>query len=390
MKHLGALSFIAFSQNFSLLLVGEGLYFYTHHHLAFTELENLTVALTRGVVFVLAALASHTLSVRLGERRQMLLTMVGQIICYGTIFAMPTNAPLLVGAMVLYNAFSGLKWPVIESYFSAGKTPRENVKAVGWFNISWSCGAPLGIMFAGPIIGSSQPQLLFAIAIAFDALCLLALLPLESRPKHLPFDHPEQPDARQRDRYGKLLVSSRWSMMLSYTLFHMVSPLLPEVFDHLAVPVALATIYAAWLHLARLGVFLLMRRFVGWHGRPFVQACAIIALPLGFAMIITETSLPAVLIGQLLFGSAAGLCYYASLYYAMVIHSSSVDAGGKHEATIGMGAAVGPLAGLASVKLTAILQSLTLGMAAGMGPIIAFATVLAARPLTRLRRSSDA
>jgi MFS family permease len=389
MKRLGALVIIAFSQNFSLLFIGEGLYFYTHRHFAFTEMENLAVALTRGVVFVIAALASHALSVRLGERRQLLLVIVGQMACCGAIFALPRNAPLLVSAMIVYTVLCGLKWPVIESFFSAGKTPRENVKAVGWFNLSWASGAPLGIMFAGPVIASSEPQMLFVIAMGFDALSLIVLRLVEARPKHLPFDHPEQPDAVQRDRYSKLLVSSRWSMMLSYTLFFMFSPLLPGIFDRLGVPVALATIYAAWLHFARLAVFLLMGRFAAWHGRTFVQVIAIIGVPLGFAMMIAQTSLAAVLIGEVIYGAAAGLCYYAALYYAMVIHSSSVDAGGKHEATIGSGSAIGPLMGLASVKLTAALQSLALGMAAGMGPIIAVTTALAVRPLTKLPRQRD-
>ena len=50
--------------------------------------------------------------------------------------------------------------------------------------------------------------------------------------------------------------------------------------------------------------------------------------------------------GELLFGAAAGFLYTAALYYAQVVQNASVDAGGAHEALIGLGYALGPAAGL--------------------------------------------
>ena len=55
--------------------------------------------------------------------------------------------------------------------------------------------------------------------------------------------------------------------------------------------------------------------------------------------------------GELLFGTAAGFLYTAALYYAQVVQNASVDAGGAHEALIGVGYALGPGAGLVGTAL---------------------------------------
>ncbi len=375
MKRLHALVILAFAQNLTLILVGEGAYFYTHHALQFTNTQNLLLALGRGACFVAAALSSHALSRRLGERRQMYLGMAGQAVCYLMIYTDPADASVLVVGMVGYNLFAGLKWPVIESYFSAGTTPRETLKAVGWFNLSWSASAPIGMMLAGPII-SIRPALLFALSAGVDLMCMSLLPKLEAKPAHLELDHPQRPPAEQLGRYAALLASSRWSMMISYALFYMISPLLPSILDPLAGSIVLATLCAASLHVARFVVFVAMRQAPGWHGRAGVAVGAIVGLPIGFVMIITAQSLTAVIVGQLIFGAASGLCYYAALYYAMVIKNSSVSASGKHEATIGSGLIVGPVVGLAAMQVAAM---------AVYSPFLLVGAAISAWPLRRLR-----
>ena len=47
-----------------------------------------------------------------------------------------------------------------------------------------------------------------------------------------------------------------------------------------------------------------------------------------------------------MFGVAQGVVYVGSLYYAMEVGASGVDAGGAHEGLIGVGYTLGPLCGL--------------------------------------------
>lgn len=71
-------------------------------------------------------------------------------------------------------------------------------------------------------------------------------------------------------------------------------------------------------------------------------AAIVIGQPLGFALAYYGGSLAWVLAGELLFGLASGLAYYAALYYAMALQRGAVEAGGGHEGLIGLGFAAGP------------------------------------------------
>lgn len=389
MNRLACLNVFTFLQNVTLLLVGEGVYFYTHHvaELGFSDTQNLMLALGRGAFFISGALTSHMLTKRLGEKPQLLLTMVGQMAGLGAAALAPVDARVLIGGVMLYSLSCGWKWPVVESYFSAGLTPARQAKAVGWFNLSWSLGAPLGMILAGPIIGGSQPAMLFSVAVAIDVVSLLCVLPLERVPVHLPHDHPERPNETQVHNLTCLLRSSRWSMMASYAMFYTISPLLPGVFDKFDVPVALAAPLSSLLHFGRLAVFVALVFTHRWHGRTWVQWLTILCLPLGFALIVSEVALPIVLGGMVLFGIGAGLAYFSALYYAMVVANASVDASGHHEATIGSGLLVGPLAGLLGTRCAAAMGSLGLGMLIGWGPLLLAITWLSAVPLGRMKNS---
>jgi hypothetical protein len=74
-------------------------------------------------------------------------------------------------------------------------------------------------------------------------------------------------------------------------------------------------------------------------------------MPVSFLAILFAPTLPLVLAGEAVFGVCIGFAYTASLYYALVVKNASVDAGGAHEALIGLGFVFGPAAGLAGGML---------------------------------------
>ena len=113
-------------------------------------------------------------------------------------------------------------------------------------------------------------------------------------------------------------------------------------------------------------------------------AC-IVFVPVGFFMVMFGGHTATVLAGEIVFGLAAGAVYYAALYYAMVVKHASVDAGGAHESMIGLGFAVGPLAGLIGVWLSGPLGDATLGMIVGVAPLILLCAVGALVPLIARR-----
>ena len=147
--------------------------------------------------------------------------------------------------------------------------------------------------------------------------------------------------------YVDLLRATRWLLALSYILVCALNPILPTRLEAIGIDAdAGVRIASAWA-VSRLGIFVLMHYWHGWHGRWRTTIWAGGALALGFALTALATSAQAMTAGLALFGVGVGGIYCAALYYAMEVGSAEVEAGGAHEALIGIGYTVGPFIGLA-------------------------------------------
>ena len=101
-------------------------------------------------------------------------------------------------------------------------------------------------------------------------------------------------------------------------------------------------------------------------------------------MVLFGSILTIVVTGEVIFGVATALCYYASLYYAMVVSNASVDAGGAHEGLIGIGFSAGPAIGLVAGVLAGPTGGVVMGMVVTVAPIVLLCGVMATRPLIRV------
>jgi len=365
---LARLLLISFVESFVTTLIERGLYFYSHDRLGFTDAENLGLALGFGTAYAVGALASHAAARRLSEKRLLVLTLVGQFLAHATLFLWPQSVVLAV-VNTLIGGLNGLKWPVIESYVSAGRTPAAQASTVGRFNLAWASAIPVALVAAGPLIGFWSPSL-FATAGLLNLVSLALVLPIERRPAHLAADHPERPTPAAMARYRGLLASSRSLMLCSYSLMWVLAALLPRVFAVLAVSVAAATALSGLLDVFRGLTFLALHLYVGWHNRGWPLVVGIFLVPSGFFLAIFGPSVPVVLAGELLFGLGAGMTYYSALYYAMIVKNAAVEAGGAHEGIIGIGFVIGPLSGLLGAALAPSVGGPLPGMLVGMGPLI--------------------
>ncbi len=389
-------------ENISTALAEHGTFFYTHEKLAFGALPNLALGVVSGLCYVIGAAKSHAFSRRLGERNVLLGTMVLQIVTAGLMafLALPmvldrgvmSTLEVSVWLSVLFCVLSllfGVKWPVIESYLAAGQTPAESASSVGWFNLGWSGGVVVAVAVAGWLLKVWAPWL-FVVPVITSVLAIGLVLRWPARPVHLENDHPQRPSAVVLSRYGRLLVSSRWQMFTSYALYFVMVPLFPIVFRDLGVGVAMATVFASMVALARFLTFAAMHRWKGWHGRPVLLWVGLVLAPLSAWAVLVGDALWVVVVGQLVFGFSAGLCYFSALYYALVIHNAGVEAGGDHEAVIGAGFVVGPVVGLGATKLGVLMGNAWLGMTLGLLPLLAVGTYKGAAPLAQLLREDRA
>lgn len=364
---------ITFIESFATICVERGVYFLAHEHLNFTAQMNLYLALAFGVTYVVGALASHKTALRFSERSLLLACLTGMFVCHVAMATWIHPVMIFAGTTAL-GAINGMKWPVLESYVGAGLTPKLSSQAIGRFNIAWSSAVPLCLVAAGPLI-NYDPRAIFLVPAALNVVSLLLALPVARHPAHIADDHPDRPTSEQMPRYRALLASNRWLLLSSFSLMFVLAALLPEIFSNLGYDVEKAPGLSGVIDFVRMGAFILLLAWSGWHSRLWPIILPLIGLPAGFLLVMYGQSLTVVLAGEVIFGASAGLSYFSALYYAMVVKNASVDAGGAHEALIGVGFAAGPAAGLIGFALMPVLNSRVLGTIAGVGPLLAACSV---------------
>ena len=378
---------ITFLESFAAVLLQRAIFFYTKDRLDFSDLANLCLALVAGVTYVAGALLSHAISARAGERRTLWAVIAGQLLVSGIVAGfvhvvadVAATSVLLFVAIGVLGALMGVKWPLIESYTSAGLAPAASARAIGRFNFAWASSIPVSLAVAGPLIATSR-WALFAVAGTINAVSLVLIVPLGRRPVHLPPDHPERPDTRQVRHLARLATAARWIMLASYSGLWILGALMPGVFRELHFRARSATALFGLTDLARLLAFVVLGAWTAWHGRRAGLLRAMIFLPAGFCLMLSAPNLAVVLLGELLFGLGAGEAYYAALYYAMVVKNASVDAGGVHEGLIGLGFVIGPAAGLIGLALAPVLRGQQRGVLAVAAVVFLVCFVQAARSL---------
>lgn len=363
-------------------------FFFTKEALGFGVMANLLLALVFGATYLAGAHRSHALSewsVRrlpgVGNERAVLLAVLASQVVIGGLLAWSPTPGMFWALWPVLGLVSGVQWPIVESYVVAGRPPRAAATAISRFNVTWAVAVVWAVAVSGFLIDWWEPAL-FAMGGLLNLVgigVLLATFP--KRATHLQDDHPERIAAEVVRSYRPLIASSRWSMLSSYTLMFVLGPYLPEVFDTLGYGVVAATLLAGVLYALRVVSFAWMGVWTGWHGKKLPLAIGAVALPAGALLILLPSAIMPVLIGEVVFGFTAGVIYTASLYYGMIEKNASVEAGGDHEAVIGVGFCLGPLLGMAGHKFSSTLGSAVAGMTLGLSPMIVVGLVGGLWPL---------
>ncbi|MEM7625521.1 MAG: hypothetical protein AAF333_07835 [Planctomycetota bacterium] len=380
---------LTFIQSFATVLLERGLYFYTDDQLGFSELENLGLALLFGGCYAGGALSSHAITKRRGERPALQAVLMG-------LGALSLTVAVMPGRVVVWSGFAGIafligvKWPIIESYVTAGATPDRAFRVLGRFNVAWSSAMPLSLATTGFMIDSVSPTSFVVLAAVIYLGTIPFLRGLPWVPVHLPHDHPARPDPVRLRRYRALLVSSRWSMVGTCAMMFLLAPLMPSIFADLGHGVAWSPALSSVVDACRFLAFAVLGGWAAWRGRSLPLVVSAFLIPIGFLLVLFATTTTSAILGQVLFGFCAGQVYYAAIYHAMVLHNASVEAGGHHESMIGAGFALGPAIGLAGVLLQRVTGDPTTAMLLAVMPFVALCVFASLWPLWGLWRHARA
>ncbi len=346
----------------TLLLVG--IFFYTKRVFGWGLLQNFLLAAAQGVVYVTGALLSARLTRCAGRRAALRLIYLGMALVAGSGAAMRT--PMAVaGVLVLYTLLTGMSWPALESLVSSGVQPHALSRRIGIYNLIWSSTGALAVAVQGSII-TIWPAGVFVVPALLNASSSIAFFLLWRGEAVIQESTPYVAQARPADELQHLrrlaLWLSRICLPATYVVVYSLSAMLPSLPVIARLPTTSATLIGSVWSTVRTVMFVVLGTSVWWHARPRILLGAAVLMLVSFVGVVMRPSLifPAgagvridllsMVVWQALLGTAIGMIYCASLYFGMVLSEGSTEHGGYHEALIGCGQIVGPLAG-ASTQL---------------------------------------
>lgn len=342
--------------------VTNGIFFITDSGLGYGRGMNLALGCVFGLTYIAGALLAGASLRRLAAR-------VGWITTRGVLSAIlavmglacqlpfltarltPDHLGLSVWVMVLiYSPATGVLWPIIESYLSGGRREKDLRGALGLFNIVWSSALVAAYWAMAPLVKDNPFTILVGLGAIHLAMAGLVFLFPKEPGHHDAHAQPHPPV------YESLLALFRVLLFASYLVLSAVNPIQPMLLDRIGVDKSSQTLVAsAWL-ISRVAVFALFERWHGWHGKWWTPWTGLACMILGFALTVGAPALGGLALTSFITGLALTGCgvaaiYCGALYYAMAVGTAGVDAGGKHEAVIGLGYTIGPLLGLGALGI---------------------------------------
>ncbi|MBS0191720.1 MAG: hypothetical protein U0573_11710 [Phycisphaerales bacterium] len=365
-----------FINSLSAGLVTSGIYVITAEGFGFSALQNFLLGVMLGVTYIAGALGAQPFTQFLRRSFPFLngrAILIGIMLCLGALSSLPAlvcgfgrpdralGGQWSVWLMVaLYSPLTGVLWPMVESFLSGGRRDRELRGAIGLWNVIWSSSLVVGSWaVSGFVRQAPGTALVFLGSIQVVSIAFLSRFPRE------PGEHITEAHGPVPPLYADLLTTFRVLLPASYVVSSALGPILPLVCTAAGVPPEWQMVVTtAWLLPRCLG-FLSLERWHAWHGRWAAPVTGGLLVAAGFALTIGAwalaeraaapglniQALSVLLAGLACFGIGMSVIYAGAIYYAMEVGAAEVEAGGMHEALIGVGYTGGPMLGVMAVTL---------------------------------------
>ena len=335
------------------------LFFFLRDNYHFGNRENLAVTAFHGLIYTIASWQGGKFIEKNGQVRSLKIGIIGMIlflIC-GIQFSRPLPAVLLI--LLGWTISMCLIWPAIESLVSLNEPSKELPRMVGIYNAVWAGSSAVAYFIGGALYEHLGWKSLFWLPPIIHIIQLI-LLKKFSNEKHQLVNksnnnEPEQcetnsniPDKSTAEKFLKMA----WiANPFAYVAMNTFLAVIPEIAKNQNLNPTQAGLFCSIWFFVRLGAFILLWKWDGWHYRFFWLFKAFIFLIAGFLILLISNNLLVLVFAQVIFGWAVGLIYYSSLYYAMHVGEAGASHGGLHEAAIGAGIFLGPAIGSSTLYL---------------------------------------
>ncbi len=334
------------------------LFFILQSQHGFGDLQNLLVSALNGFVYTFAPLFAgrfaqrrgYFRAVRLGTAILLVMMLVGTQV---------NSAAGQVAILAVWTFGVSFTWPSLEALASEFEPPRRLPQTVGIYNLVWAAGAALAYFSGGALLEKLGPTSIFLVPAVLHLTQWLMFPRLqraestETVPQATPVVTEDSAGTpRPAPDRTRMFLRLAWiANPFAYMAISTLVPLIPGLAErHELTPMWAGFFCSTWFF-GRLGAFLLLWLWEGWHYRFRWLAVAFVLLALGFTSTLLARTLWLVIVAQAVFGISCGFMYYSSLFYSMDAGDTKGEHGGIHEAAIGAGIFAGPVVGAAGLWL---------------------------------------
>jgi len=357
------------------------LFFFMAREYGFDNRDNLALAALNGFVYM----ANAWLGGRFGQR-------FGCLNALGIGVGIMTVA-LLCGAFVnsqwgqvavMATCTLGMcfTWPNLEALVCEKELPAKLPHTLGLYNMVWAGMGALAYFTGGALLETLGQRSLFWVPVGLQATMLVLLAVLRKQEDPLPKGQPSPLEApaglpplnpRPIARAKTFLKLAWLANPFAYVAINTVVAVVPGIANQFGLSPKFAGVFCSVWFFARLGTFLWLWWWDGWHYRFRWFVSAYVMLIAGFAVVMLAPNLFVIVVAQIAFGMGCGLIYYSSLFYSMDVGEAKAEHGGLHESAIGLGIFGGPAIAGTALYLAphnphsgtiAVAATLTLGLAA--------------------------
>jgi MFS family permease len=297
----------------------------------------------------------------------MFLGQCGMIValCLGALFP---ALPVQLAVLVLWTASQFIVWPALESLVTEGEDRAGRARLVGIYSVVWATCSALSYFFGGALFEQLGSQSIFWLPPGLHLVQVIILwrvarrhpAPVSGPVAEIPEPTPLPANLRSGltpQAFQRLAwLANPFACVAAFTLLAMI----PELAVKLGLSTTHAGLFCSLWFFARLVAFVVLGRWGGWRYRFRWLLTGYLLLMTGFVAVLTAQDLWWLSFGQIAFGLAVGLLYYASLFYSMDVGEARAEHGGIHEAVMGAGNFIGP--GLGAVSLLLAPQSAHAGV----------------------------
>lgn len=322
----------------------------------FGDRENLILSATYGLLYAVCARGGGRFGQRFGYRTALGLGFGIMALALGAGFLARTLSGH-IGSMVVWTFGVCLTWPNLEALVSEKELPVRLPGIVGIYNIVWAATGAVAFFSGGAMIEALGLRSIFWVPIVIHCV-QLALLFLERGEGEFRRGAQEGLASRAVALNPRPIARARTFLKLAwmanpfgYVAINTVVAVVPGIAGQMDLTPKWIGFFCSVWFFSRLGMFIILWRWKGWHYNFGWFISAYVTLVFAFGAILLARNVWVIVGAQAVFGAALGLLYYSSLFYSMDAGEAKGEHGGVHEAAIGAGIFGGPAVGAGALAL---------------------------------------